>query len=182
MLIYPFKGSYPLTQKFNDVRYRSSYTKFGLLGHNGMDWGMAVGTPLFAPHDGIVKETGVYDQYGYGYYIKIQNDVEGSVIAHMRERSLFKDGATVKQGELIGYSGNTGNSTGAHFHWGYWREPRDRENGFNGFMDQTYWMNIGNIDNSCQSELSSANEKIELLGQQNTDMTNILNKIKEIIK
>lgn len=142
MLILPFKGTFQITQIFNDKRYRESYQKFGLMGHNGIDYGTPVGTPILAPFDGVAKETDYFDQYGYGHYIKIQNDKEGVVLAHFRERSLIKPGASVKQGDLVGYSGSSGNSTGPHLHMGYWREPRNRENGFNGFLDHTYWLNI----------------------------------------
>ena len=142
MLILPFKGNFPITQKFNDSRYRSSYAKFGYCGHNGIDYGCPVGTPLIAPISGKVLETDIWDPTGYGWYIKIVNDKEGALLGHMREASKLKPGATVNQGDAVGFSGNTGNSTGPHLHSGYYREPRDRDNGFNGYMDQTYWFSI----------------------------------------
>lgn len=142
MLILPFKGTFAITQIFNDKRYRESYAKFGLMGHNGIDYATPVGTPIYAPIDGVAKETDYFDQYGYGNYIKIQNDKEGVVLAHFKDRSPIKPGTTIKQGDLVGYSGNSGNSTGPHLHMSYWREPRNRENGFNGFLDHTYWLNI----------------------------------------
>jgi hypothetical protein len=36
----------------------------------------------------------------------------------------------------VGYQGTTGNSTGIHLHWGYYKKPRDRSNGYNGFINQ----------------------------------------------
>jgi len=47
-----------------------------------------------------------------------------------------KVGDTVQEGQLVALSDNTGNSTGAHLHWGYYKFPRDRGNGFAGFIDQ----------------------------------------------
>ena len=156
MLKIPFKGKYPLTQKFNDSRYRSNYAKFGMQGHNGLDYGVPKGTPIYAPHGGTVKETDYFDSDGYGWYIKITNDKEGSVLGHFQKQSPLKPGTTVKTGDLVGYSGNTGNSTGPHLHWGYYREPRDRNNGFLGFLDQTYWMDV---DNTEDLEIALANIK-----------------------
>lgn len=148
-LILPFEGDYPLTQEFNDKRYRSSYYGFGLLGHNGKDWGIPKGVPIYAPHGGVAKEVDYFDSGGYGNYIKIEDGIQGSILAHFMERSPVKNGQILKQGDLIGYVGSSGNSTGFHLHWGYWREPRNRDNGFNGFMDQTYWMNISKDNSEC---------------------------------
>jgi len=143
MLKLPFNGSYKMTQDWNDPRYRASYHKFGLLGHNGQDFGLPSGTPVIAPHDGKVIESAL-DPNGYGWYVKIENSIEGSILAHFRERPRVSVGNSVKTGELLGYSGNTGNSTGPHLHWGYYRFPRKRDNGFSGTVDQTHWMNIQN--------------------------------------
>jgi len=147
MLRIPFEGTFPRTQEFNDKRYRSSYTQFGLCGHNGWDYGCPVGTKLFAPHDGKVTEAAL-DSAGYGWYVKIENDNEFSVLGHMKETPQVKIGVEVKTGDLVGYSGNTGNSTGPHLHWGYGRYPRNRDNGFNGYIDQTHWMTL--VDDSAK--------------------------------
>lgn len=122
-----------------------AYAKFGLLGHNGLD--MRAFLPngercydggkseVFAPHDGKIIES-VFDANGYGWYVKIENDKEGSVLAHFSHQSPCKVGSTVKTGQFIGYQGTTGNSTGIHLHWGYYKFPRDKSNGYNGFINQ----------------------------------------------
>ena len=138
MLKLPFKGTYIRTQDFNDPCCRGMYTKFGLCGHNGWDFGTPTGTELFSPHDGKVTESR-YDS-SYGNYVKIENPTEASVIGHMKTLPKVKVGDIVSQGQLIGLSGNTGNSTGAHVHWGYIRNPRNKNNGFNGYTDQIYFM------------------------------------------
>lgn len=123
----------------------TAYAKFGLKGHNGVD--MRAFLPngdraysggvseVFAPHGGKIIENAL-DPQGYGWYIKIEDDKQGSVLAHFSSQSPHKVGATVKQGELVGYQGTTGNSTGIHLHWGWYPIPRDRNNGYNGYEDQ----------------------------------------------
>jgi septal ring factor EnvC (AmiA/AmiB activator) len=149
----PFDGEFPQTQGFNDPCCQASYAQFGMIGHNGLDFGCPTGTRILAPHDGKVIEA-TLDPTGYGIYLKIENTIEGSVLAHLREyRVGVGDG--VKEGDLIAYSNNSGNSTGSHLHWGYYRFPRDRQNGFAGFIDQTPYIGMGpNLD--LQAQLNQA--------------------------
>lgn len=128
----PFNGTYRLTQGFG--LNPSDYAKFGLKGHNGLDYGLPTGTQVVAPHSGKVMEA-TFDPTGYGNYLKIENDKEGSVLAHLQSFQV-KVGDTVSEGQPIALSNNTGNSTGPHLHWGYYKQPRDRANGYGGFIDQ----------------------------------------------
>ena len=110
-LIKPFNGNYPVTQHFGD-------TFTDPKGHKGIDYALPLGTPVLAAADGIVEKAGV-DSTGYGNVIIIRhlwND--GTVYAHLRNWSV-QVGQKVKAGEIIGYSGNTGNSTGPHLHFEY---------------------------------------------------------------
>lgn len=146
----PFDGEYTRTQGFNDPCCQASYKQFGMNGHNGLDFATPSGTRILAPHDGKVIES-TLDATGYGIYVKIENSIEGSVLAHLREARVGV-GDGVKEGDLIGYSDNSGNSTGPHLHWGYYRFPRDRSNGFAGFIDQTPYIgtNTPNLDQQKQ--------------------------------
>lgn len=136
----PFDQDFVQTQAWNDPRYRANYLKFGLLGHDGIDYAVPTGTPIVAPHSGKIIVAGS-DPTGYGNYIKLENEVEGSILAHLREFSV-RQGDSVNEGQLLGYSDNTGNSTAAHLHWGYYRLPRNKNNGFAGYIDQTDWLNF----------------------------------------
>lgn len=127
----PFHQDWKLTQAFGGNK--PDYIRFGLEGHNGLDYGLPTGTDVLAPHSGKVIES-TFDS-GYGNYIKIENDKEGSVLAHLKD-SLVAVGTVVTEGQLIAHSGNTGNSTGPHLHWGYYQFPRNRQNGYAGFIDQ----------------------------------------------
>ena len=82
--------------------------------HKGVDIGIPTGTDILSGIDGVVTAS-AYDT-GYGYYISIKDDkgVEAKY-AHCSSL-LFGVGQTVKKGDIIAKSGNSGNSTGAHLH------------------------------------------------------------------
>ena len=110
-LIKPFKGDYPITQRFGE-------TFTDPKGHKGIDYALPLGTPVLAAADGIVERAGV-DNTGDGNVIIIRHLwTDGTVYAHLRNWSV-QVGQKVKAGEIIGYSGNTGNSTGPHLHFEY---------------------------------------------------------------
>jgi hypothetical protein len=139
----PFDGNYPITQTFgNDLVINGVhiYAQWGYKGHNGLDYGIPTGTNILSPHNGTVKEA-YFDANGYGWYVKIENDIEGSVLGHMMSLNV-KVGDVIEEGQNVGISDNTGNSTGPHLHWGYYRFPRDRQNGYNGFIDQTSYIAV----------------------------------------
>lgn len=97
----------------SDFGYRTRpYVGF----HNGVDIGMAMGTPICAVKDGIVT-TSVYGSGGYGYYIVIdhENGVQ-TLYAHCSEL-LVSTGDEVKKGDVIAKVGSTGRSTGPHVHF-----------------------------------------------------------------
>jgi murein DD-endopeptidase MepM/ murein hydrolase activator NlpD len=139
----PFEGNFPITQTFGNKLVLNGvdfYAQWGLKGHNGIDYGTPTGTEILAPHKGTIKEA-YFDENGYGWYVKIENDIEGSVLGHMLSLSV-KVGDTVEEGQKVGISDNTGASTGPHLHWGYYRFPRDRNNGYNGYIDQTSYIAV----------------------------------------
>ena len=95
--------------------------------HRAIDLRAAVGTPVYAAEDGTVDWVQAWDGHStsgdqsYGNLVRIRHaDYNGgklqTLYAHLKE-SKVKYGQTVKEGELIGYSGNTGNSTGPHLHF-----------------------------------------------------------------
>lgn len=138
----PFNGDFPLTQDFGNKFFKivngvkiDVYAQYGLKGHNGLDYGLPTGTLIVAPHNGKVIETGDEGNIGYGKYIKVENSKEGSVLAHLKEFRVVV-GQNVDEGQAIALSDNTGNSTGPHLHWGYYLFPRNRQNGYAGFIDQ----------------------------------------------
>ena len=85
--------------------------------HKGVDFGAPSGTPIFAAGDGILEKVGWLN--GYGRYILIRhNSTYKTAYAHMSGWAKgIRRGARVNQGQIIGYVGSTGNSTGPHLHY-----------------------------------------------------------------
>lgn len=85
--------------------------------HPGIDLAASIGTPIYAPASGVVEFSG-YSNNGYGYnVILLHNFGFKSVFAHMTRKDVVKAGDFVNKGDLIGYTGNTGLSTGPHLHY-----------------------------------------------------------------
>ena len=125
---FPFKGWYRITQYFGNTSYSRTGAYNGR-GHSGVDFATPMGTPVYAPAGGVVTaadDTGAYGGYNaagkyvsclsYGKWIVINH--QNGLSTRFNHLSLIKvaDGQAIKAGQLIGYSGNTGISTGPHLH------------------------------------------------------------------
>jgi murein DD-endopeptidase MepM/ murein hydrolase activator NlpD len=85
--------------------------------HTGVDWAAPRGTPIMAAGDGIV--TYAKWKNGYGNYIEVQH-TNGYATAYAHQTAFAKgiaEGSRVRQGQIIGYVGTTGLSTGPHLHY-----------------------------------------------------------------
>ncbi|MDQ0511463.1 M23 family metallopeptidase [Ancylobacter amanitiformis] len=85
--------------------------------HSGVDWADRVGTPIYAAGNGVIKKAAWTS--GYGRRIEIQHS-NGYVTTYSHQSGFAKgirEGLRVRQGQLIGYIGSTGLSTGAHLHY-----------------------------------------------------------------
>lgn len=110
--IWPSKSSYVVTSKYG-WRTISLYgtSKF----HAGIDIGASMGTAILAADGGNITVS-TYDG-GYGNYVMINHgDGRATLYGHMSSRAVSV-GQTVTQGQVIGYVGSTGNSTGPHIHF-----------------------------------------------------------------
>jgi murein DD-endopeptidase MepM/ murein hydrolase activator NlpD len=104
-------------------RYTSGFgdRRHPLLGvmrmHTGVDWAAPAGTPILAAGDGTVEQVG--GKGGYGNYVRIRH-ANGFATAYghmLRYAPGLVPGVAVKQGQIIGYVGSTGLSTGPHCHF-----------------------------------------------------------------
>jgi len=89
------------------------YTKM----HTGVDWAAPMGTPIYASGNGTVEKAGW--ESGYGKYIRLKHNYGyETAYGHMTAFARgIEPGVKVRQGQLIGYVGSTGLSTGAHVHY-----------------------------------------------------------------
>lgn len=94
---------------------RSSPGGIGSTNHKGDDFATPIGTPLRAVHSGTVVAVGWYGGFG----MRVEIDLGGGTSVIYGHMSAFSAtvGEQVSPGEVIGYSGNTGNSTGPHLHF-----------------------------------------------------------------
>ena len=85
--------------------------------HKGTDFAAPKGTPIYAGGNGVVEVAGVNG--GYGKYIRIRHNNEyKTAYAHLNSfKKGIRKGVRVNQGEIIGYVGSTGKSTGPHLHY-----------------------------------------------------------------
>lgn len=109
--ISPIKGNF-----ISGFGYRRSPISGRYQMHTGLDFAAPMGTPIYAAGDGKVIFA-AYNAHGYGTSVDIDhgNGYE-SKYAHMMKLSV-KEGDEVKRGQIIGYSGNSGMSTGPHLHY-----------------------------------------------------------------
>ena len=89
------------------------YTKM----HTGLDWAAPLGSPIYAAGNGAVEKAGW--ESGYGKYIRLKHNYGyETAYGHMTAFARgIEPGVKVRQGQLIGYVGSTGHSTGPHVHY-----------------------------------------------------------------
>jgi murein DD-endopeptidase MepM/ murein hydrolase activator NlpD len=85
--------------------------------HMGVDFGAPTGSPIMAAGDGVVERADWFG--GYGNYVRLRHTPEiSTAYGHMvRHAPGIRPGVRVKQGQIIGYVGSTGMSTGPHLHF-----------------------------------------------------------------
>ncbi|BBP44976.1 hypothetical protein THMIRHAS_03490 [Thiosulfatimonas sediminis] len=103
-----------VTSRFNPKRLHPIFgTK---RPHRGVDYGAKTGTPIRVTGNGKIVHRGWMGGYGNVIKVRHTNGYE-TLYAHMSKYGKYKQGQSVKQGEIIGYVGSTGNSTGPHLHY-----------------------------------------------------------------
>ena len=112
--------------------------------HTGIDIPAARGTPIYAAKSGVVI-TSVYgtgNAWSYGNYVVVSHsDGTSTLYAHMSSRAV-SEGQTVSQGDVVGYVGTTGRSTGNHLHFEI-RVNGSRTDPLNYFTDLTLYYRSG---------------------------------------
>ena len=111
-----------ITSRYTMRRYVRIYGR--VKPHLGTDFAAPVGTPILATADGVVEKTG-YTR-GNGNYIKIRHNATYSTqYLHMRNFAKgIRPGVRVRQGQIIGYVGMTGYTTGPHVCYRFWKNGK----------------------------------------------------------
>lgn len=110
----PLRGNYRITSdwgtRVNPVLRRTHL-------HTGIDFGLPVGTPIYAPADGVAYFANNSYNGGYGIMVKLEHSFGFSTFYAHLSRIVVKKGDFVRRGQIIAYSGNSGRSTGPHLHY-----------------------------------------------------------------
>lgn len=159
-----FEGDYPVTQKYaNDPQ---EYGKFGLKGHEGVDWGTPVGVWVIVPFEkGQILRNG-YDPI-YGYYIVIWDAIQKCAVWYCHLSSInCTPGQVLARGTRVGKTGATGNVNGAHLHCNFCETDQyanrlNTKNGYLGFLNildpnLVEWKLVGNTPSLSDTELIKA--------------------------
>jgi murein DD-endopeptidase MepM/ murein hydrolase activator NlpD len=112
-----------LRKPMSTGEYRSGFgmRRHPILGtytmHTGVDWAAPYGTPIVSAGDGVVVSAGWVSGYGYLTRIRHANGYESAYAHQTRFAPNIEAGTVVHQGQVIGYVGSTGLSTGPHLHY-----------------------------------------------------------------
>ena len=110
-----------LSSRYN-LKRRIKYYGYRVRPHKGTDFAAPIGTPILATADGVVTKS--ERRGGNGNYVKIRhNGTYDTQYLHMKKR-LAKVGQSVRQGDVIGTIGMTGNSGGPHVCYRFWKNGK----------------------------------------------------------
>ena len=145
-----FQGDYRISQYFG--ANKAYYQQYGLLGHEGVDWWTPVGVRVLAPFNGIiVRDVDNPKINNYGGHMVVWDPVQRCAVwyCHLSVNYIFT-GQSVKKGQVLGLTGNTGNvlpkptptnpNAGAHFHVNFcetdaYANRLNTKNGYWGFRN-----------------------------------------------
>ncbi len=117
----PIKFNYRISSKYN-LKRRIKYYGYKLRPHKGTDFAAPLGTPILATADGTVTKS--ERRGGNGNYVKIKhNTTYETQYLHMKKRNV-RVGEYVRQGDVIGWIGMTGNTGGPHVCYRFWKNGK----------------------------------------------------------
>ena len=118
----PIKFQYRISSRYN-LNRRIKYYGYKLRPHRGTDFAARIGTPILATASGTVTKS--ERRGGNGNYVKIKhNSTYSTQYLHMKRRKV-KKGQYVKQGDVIGWVGMTGNTGGPHVCYRFWKNGKE---------------------------------------------------------
>ena len=142
VILYDVFADYPKTQLFGLTDFaKANPTYYPKGGHTGIDFSMPIGTPIRAAHRGYITQDADIDTSGKGIYtVIVDPDQLISTHYYHQQKNIVDLKIWVNAGQIIGYSGSTGLSTGPHLHFGlryvdpFWHALNEHDD-TNGFID-----------------------------------------------
>ncbi|MFH1720675.1 MAG: peptidoglycan DD-metalloendopeptidase family protein [Patescibacteria group bacterium] len=142
-LHYPFSGNFPVTfsfgQQSDNEEIKKKFQEWGIVGHNGLDFGLSAGNDVFACDVGKVIQSG--DNGDFGTSITIQHSWGQSIYGHLQETKV-KEGDEIQINKVIGLSGSSGAAFGEHLHFAIKPNNPDLNNGYLGFIDPAPFLTL----------------------------------------
>jgi len=142
-LHYPFSGNFPVTfsfgQQSDNEEIKKKFQEWGIVGHNGSDFGLSAGNDVFACDVGKVIQAG--DNGDFGTSITIQHSWGQSIYGHLQETKV-NEGDDISVNKVIGLSGSSGAAFGEHLHFAIKPNNPDQNNGYLGFIDPAPYLSL----------------------------------------
>ena len=140
-LHYPYYMSYPVTFDFGaqptDDDMKKKYDAWGIVGHNGLDFGLPEGTEVLACDEGVITQVG--DNGDFGISITIKHSWGTSIYCHLQSFGVLVNDHVTKA-QVIGLSDHTGYAIGPHLHFGIQPNNPDANNGYLGYINPTPYL------------------------------------------
>ncbi len=121
MTLHEIVDKLPLAHPMKNTKITSGYGmridpfRHRLARHTGIDFVAGHGAPIYSTNNGVVTETG--RRGAYGIAVEIDHGLGVSTLYGHMSRTAVSEGQKIKKGQIIGYQGNTGRSTGSHLHY-----------------------------------------------------------------
>ncbi len=142
-LHFPFAGNFPVTfsfgQQSDNEDIKKKFQEWGIVGHNGLDFGLSIGNEVFACDVGKIIQSG--DNGDFGTSITIQHSWGQSLYAHLSETKV-KEGDEIRPNKVIGLSGSSGAAFGEHLHFAIKPNNPDPNNGYLGFINPAPYLSL----------------------------------------
>jgi len=152
-LHYPFSGNIPVTFSFgaqsDNEDIKKKFSEWGIVGHNGLDFGMSTGAEVFPCDSGKVIQSG--DNGDFGTSITIQHSWGQSLYAHLSETKVKVDDE-VQPNKVIALSGSSGAAFGEHLHFAIKPNNPDSNNGYLGFIDPAPYLSLPSQKEEVKTE------------------------------
>lgn len=142
-LHYPFSGNFPVTFSFgaksDNEDIKKKFQEWGIVEHNGLDFGLTAENEVFACDSGKVIQSG--DNGDFGTSITIQHSWGQSIYGHLQETKI-NEGEEIGVNKVIGLSGSSGAAFGEHLHFAIKPNNPDLNNGYLGFIDPAPFLSL----------------------------------------